>query len=620
MDNPESTSHKSLSQIFSQSLGAMVFGILFFLFILLFSTTVFQILHYNHIFPGVHVGGMDIGGMSIESAAVHLAQNYQLNDTGTIHLLYGEEMITERASDIGLQINAAATALEAYQFGRTLPIKDWIWQQAVIFSPHIEIAPTIIFDEQKAADVLSEISRERDQPLKEAQLKIEGTQVTALPGHNGRVLDIDASLENIKNSLNNFALDDIPLLVTYEEPVLIDATSFIPLAQQILEQPFIIETPDLEGVIRKTWTLTPENLAPMLIFVPDGKNRSSIQPRLNEAYLLDLLYSIAEQTDTNSENPRFIFNDDTRELDLLAPGKKGYSVLFNESAAEIQSSLARGKHKARLSIEFQSPAVSDDASSEELGITELIHQESSYFYGSDTSRVHNIETAADQFHGLLIPPGDTFSMADSMGDISLDNGYAEALIIYNGKTIEGVGGGVCQVSTTLFRTAFFAGFPIIERHPHAYRVSYYEKISGNKRSSNLAGLDATVYIPLVDLKFTNDTPYWLLMETYPNRSASRLTWKFYSTYDGREMEWLTTGPTNIVKPKKPLYQLNKSLASGEIKQIDWEAEGADVTVTRKVYKNSTLLFEDSFFTRYEPWRAIYEYGPGTEGIPSNSKD
>ena len=70
----------------------------------------------------------------------------------------------------------------------------------------------------------------------------------------------------------------------------------------------------------------------------------------------------------------------------------------------------------------------------------------------------------------------------------LDNGYSEALIIYNGKTIEGVGGGVCQVSTTLFRTAFFAGFPIEERHPHAYRVSYYEKTYGNKRDSNLAGL------------------------------------------------------------------------------------------------------------------------------------
>jgi vancomycin resistance protein YoaR len=139
-------------------------------------------------------------------------------------------------------------------------------------------------------------------------------------------------------------------------------------------------------------------------------------------------------------------------------------------------------------------------------------------------------------------------MANAMGEISLDNGYSEALIIYNGKTIEGIGGGVCQVSTTLFRIAFFSGFPIVERHPHAYRVSYYEKVSGNKRDANLAGLDATVYIPLVDLKFTNDTPYWLLMETYINRTASRLTWKFYSTYDRRIMKWTTTGPITKHRP------------------------------------------------------------------------
>jgi len=105
-------------------------------------------------------------------------------------------------------------------------------------------------------------------------------------------------------------------------------------------------------------------------------------------------------------------------------------------------------------------------------------------------------------------------MAQAMGEVSLNNGYAEELIIYNGQTIQGVGGGVCQVSTTLFRTAFFSGFPIAERHPHAYRVKYYEKESGNRLNNRLAGLDATVYVPLVDLKFINDTPYWLLMETY----------------------------------------------------------------------------------------------------------
>ena len=89
--------------------------------------------------------------------------------------------------------------------------------------------------------------------------------------------------------------------------------------------------------------------------------------------------------------------------------------------------------------------------------------------------MQNIQIAASRFHGLLVPPGATFSMAQQIGDISLDNGYAEAPIIVGDRTINGVGGGVCQVSTTLFRTAFFAGFPIVDRTPHAYRVGYYEQ-------------------------------------------------------------------------------------------------------------------------------------------------
>jgi vancomycin resistance protein YoaR len=140
--------------------------------------------------------------------------------------------------------------------------------------------------------------------------------------------------------------------------------------------------------------------------------------------------------------------------------------------------------------------VTDDATAEQLGIRELIHAETSYFYGSSRERVQNIQAAAARFHGLLVAPGEVFSMAQALGDITLDNGYAEALIIVGNQTIKGVGGGVCQVSTTLFRAAFFAGYPIIERHAHAYRVYYYEKVAGNRINPRLAGLDATVFCPV----------------------------------------------------------------------------------------------------------------------------
>jgi vancomycin resistance protein YoaR len=288
----------------------------------------------------------------------------------------------------------------------------------------------------------------------------------------------------------------------------------------------------------------------------------------------------------------------------------GREVDFVQSLASASQTILRGDHTVPLTVKEVIPKANDTTLGSELGVTELVHQEISYYYGSNASRINNIKTAASRFHGLLVAPGEVLSMAEVIGDISLDSGFSEALIIFGNETIKGVGGGVCQVSTTLFRAAFFTGFPILERYAHAYRVGYYEQTYSGTEDPNLAGLDATVFIPVVDMKFKNDTPYWLLMETYAYDTY--LQWKFYSTADGRSVEWETTGPENIVKAPKAKYVENKDLPEGKIKQIDWAAEGADITVQRTVKKDGQVYFTDSFYTHYVPWQAVYEYGPGTK--------
>jgi len=619
MGNSNSRPRHQAVDLLLKALTALGIGILIFLFLLLASITIFQLMYSGRIFPGVYIHNTYVGGLTVNEAKDHLTGHYQFSESGFLTLKYLDESILVEPGQLGIRLDVISTTEEAYQFGHSFPLRKWVWQQALIFAPHIEIAPVLIFDEKIAVDLLQQIGNERDQLLLEASLEVDGTQVTTTPGQIGQILDVKASLAAIRELFLKSNPGIVDLQVKQQFPLMMDANEFKPLVQNILNQPFIIETPEDDGYSKRIWTITPEDLAPMLIFKVSDNEASTIFPQIKEDHLLSLLLSISEQVDSSPENPRLIFNDETRELDLLSKGKNGRTLNVEASMEVIQKTLADGDHRAVLSVGYQSPEVSK-SSAQELGITELVHQESSYFYGSDQARIHNIETAANQFHGLLVPPGETFSMANAMGEISLDNGYSEALIIYSGRTIEGVGGGVCQVSTTLFRTAFFSGFPIVERHPHSYRVSYYEKVAGNKRDPDLAGLDATVYFPLVDLKFTNDTPYWLLMETYINRSASRLTWKFYSTYDGRTMKWTTTGPINTIEPKKPLYQLNTDLDHGEIEQIDWEAVGADVTVSRSVSRDDKVLFEDTFFTRYEPWRAVYEYGPDTEGIPTQNED
>jgi vancomycin resistance protein YoaR len=330
--------------------------------------------------------------------------------------------------------------------------------------------------------------------------------------------------------------------------------------------------------------------------------------------LRTFLEPLVAELERPARNARFIFNDETRQLEVIEPAFEERHLDVEATIAQINQELAKNVHTIPLVFQIKPPEVTAEATAGQLGISELVSEQSTYFVGSSVERINNIKVAAARFHGLLIPPNAVFSFNEHIGDVSLDTGFAEALIIYGGRTIRGVGGGVCQVSTTVFRAAYFGGFPIVERNSHAYRVGYYER--GDTWRG--PGLDATVFAPLVDFKFKNDTPYWLLMETYVNPNASRITWKFYSTSDGREVMVNPPDVQNVVPAPEPVYEENPELAQGEIKQVDYAADGADVAVVRTITRDGIQINPDErpVRTHYQPWRAVFEYGPGTEGIPT----
>ena len=119
-----------------------------------------------------------------------------------------------------------------------------------------------------------------------------------------------------------------------------------------------------------------------------------------------------------------------------------------------------------------------------------------------------------------------------------------------------------------------------------------------------------MFVPTVDFRFVNDRPDWLLLETYIY--GNQLLWKFYSTSDGRTVEVSAPEITDEVEAEEPLYKENPDLRKGEIKQVDWEADGMDVVVRRTVYRDGEELLSDVTRTEYQPWRAIYEYGASTD--------
>jgi vancomycin resistance protein YoaR len=285
----------------------------------------------------------------------------------------------------------------------------------------------------------------------------------------------------------------------------------------------------------------------------------------------------------------------------------GRSLDVPTTIERLQQTRATSDRTVAFAVEDIVPVVHSGATAEELGITELVSERTTWFYGSTDARKHNIARSAANFFGIVIAPGDEFSFNKYLGSVSESDGYEEGLIIFGGRTIKGVGGGVCQVSTTIYQTAFWAGFPIEERDPHGYMLGYYNDGEG-------PGMDATVFSPIVDLKFINNTPYHLLLENYYNEELEALTFKFYSTSLGRQVIKEELPWENIVAaPEEDTWEYDPDLPEGEAVQIDWQTDGADVTIHRTVLNaNGDILIDQYVVSNYIPYPDVFHYAPGVE--------
>ena len=607
------------TSILPQIIAALAGGMVFFLGLVILWVLGYQLIYAGRIFPGVSVAGVDLSGMSPQDAALKLSQTLTYPISGKVLFREGDKVWVAPPAQLGMVFDPSSSAHAAYQLGRSGGLFSALKGQIRARGFGEDVAPVIIFDQRVAYQYLQGLSQQIDHPVVEASLHLDGTNVLAQPGQPGIMLNVDANLLYLSAQLQTFRDGEIPLIIQNTQPAIMDVSAQAETARQILSQPLTLVIPNAQQGDPGPWVYDTPVLANMIgVQKIQNGGKTDVAVTLDPGILKQILAGIETQVDRQASNPRFHFNDATGQLVVLSTSQTGRKLDVDASLRAIQDAVTRGEHSVPLVINETQPAVNDTATAQQLGITGLLPNgvQTSYFYGSHPERVQNIQTAAARFDGVLVAPGETFSMGQAMGDVSLDNGFTEALIIYGGHTIKGVGGGVCQVSTTLFRTVFFAGFPVVERVPHAYRVSYYEETSSG-RDPKFAGLDATVYFPLVDFKFTNDSPYWMLMET--DLGSDSLTWKLYSTYDGRTVSWNTTGPQNIVPAPNPSFVQNSDLNPGQITQTDYAANGADVDVTRTVMKSGAVYFKDEFKTHYEAWQAVCEYAPGMNDPQKTAK-
>ncbi|MEK7159945.1 MAG: VanW family protein [Patescibacteria group bacterium] len=302
-----------------------------------------------------------------------------------------------------------------------------------------------------------------------------------------------------------------------------------------------------------------------------------------------------------------LFKFENNKVTAFRPSVEGQIIDFDLLNTRLDSqalSVMSSKKKTVIIIPIPVRKIEPDITTDEansLGIKELIGQGHSLFYHSIPSRIYNINLAATRINGILVAPGEVFSFDKALGDVSSFTGYKQAYIIQSGKTVLGDGGGVCQVSTTFFRALLNAGLPIVERYAHAYRVGYYEQDSP-------PGFDATIFVPTVDLRFKNDTPNYILIQSEFNPYNYSLSFYLYGTKDGRTVT-MTKPVISNVRPAPPdIYQDDPTLPKGEIKQTDFAAPGANVYFTRTVTKNGKTIIFDKFVSSYQPWQAIFLKG------------
>lgn len=614
--------HKSFFSKPIGKLAASIAGSLLLCFLVLaIGLAGFRIVYRGRVFPGLSVGEVDLSGLTPPGAAERLAEAFAYPQTGKITLQHEDLSWKATPAELGLFFSPNYNAEVAFQTGRSGGVLQRFAAQIQLLRQGMSLSPRFVMDERVGTEYLNNIAAEINQPVEEATLRLEGLEVVVKPGQIGRELDIPGSLEVIALQMRRLRDGSLPLMVEETYPEILDASAEAESARSILSEPLVLTIPDAQESDPGPWQLSRETLVEMMVIervsTPEGM---TYRIALDAENLRGFLEKKAQRINREPQNARMFFNDDTRQLNLIEQEVVGIQLDVDQSIIRIEEELAAGNHNVELVVDRTRPEITEAKTAEELGITELVSSVTTYFYGSDAARIKNITTAAEKFHGIFVAPGETFSMAETLGDVSLDTGYAEAWIIFGDRTIKGVGGGVCQVSTTLFRTVFFGGYPVVERHPHAYRVLYYEQTASGGHNSKLAGLDATVYVPLVDFRFENDTDSWLLMETYVNQSARTLTWKFYSTSDGRSVDWSTTGLTNKKDAPDPIYEENSDLKKGEVRQVDWAVKGATVTVTRHVYRDGSKLWTDTFRTKYQPWAAVCQYGPGTNKMPPKNPD
>lgn len=549
----------------------------------------FFVFYADRTYPGIKIANTDIGGRS-ESEVVQLLKNNSV-PLQEVHLAYGQNVYKIPGNEIDLNYDYSKTFDRAYKLGRS---GNLVFDLSEILTSLVKTKNygyEVSLNNDKLNAYLSTIAGQIIVDPVFPSIKLLNGQIIIDNGKPGNEIDLEGLRTQIGEHL------------AFEDSTNID----IPTTQI---------NPSLSKDEADGLKVRAENLIGKKITLKLDSNTESLQDKdlipllsVNGVYNNDQLTKIIEETKTQFErdpqDAKFDFTDGkVKEFQPEIDGIQIDVVKLRTLLTQSIDSLNSDKKELTLDIPaIRQKAQIKTADVNNLGIKELIGHGQSIFFGSIASRIYNIGLASGKINGTLIAPGDIFSFDQTVGDISAFSGYKQAYIISGGKTVLGDGGGVCQVSTTLFRAAMNTGLPIVERNAHAYRVHYYEEDA-------LPGLDATVYSPTVDFKFKNDTANYILIQTHFDPSKMFLSFDFYGTSDGRVSTVSKPILSDYVPAPAPLYTDDPTLPAGEVKQIDFSAPGTKSRFDYTVTRNGQTIYNQTFYSNYRAWQAKFLRGTG----------
>jgi vancomycin resistance protein YoaR len=540
--------------------------------------------------PGTKIDGVSVGGLSAHEAEALLSHKAAQMARVPVTFTVAGRRFSLRPEELSVSPRWAEAVETAAEKGSGMDVIRGFRRLSLRFSP-VDVKPNVSAYDAAVNYEIGLIAAKVDQANHPARLVRHGLKLTVVPGHPGLELDRAGAKALILSSLASLSRSgtvELPTKVDRPSVSASDLAAARAAAQQALSAPVNIV------VGKHHFRLTPKQLAPMLQLPTTRGGPLVLGGAAANAYFSKLNGIVGQP----AHGAHFSAYGDHV---TVVPQQPGIGLDVPRSAvALLTAAKASTSRTARLAITSVNVGRST-ATAKAIGITGVV---SSYetFYGGIANRIHNVQLVAHLIDGKMIAPGATFSFNQATGERTAAKGFLEAPVIINGELSTGLGGGVCQVSTTVFNAAYEAGLPITARTNHALYISHYP-----------TGRDATVDYPDIDLKFVNDTDHWILLRTFVGSSSLVVT--LYGTPQNRRVE-TSTAPLKQVAPAPVERQLDRSLAPGSSVVQDPGEAAYTTSVERRVYAADGKLMSDAtWYSSYRSSPEILLVGPKLKPKP-----